>query len=86
MPFYSQAFFQQYKRRRAFGQTEPSLSEAGDIHTYKRQILKNLKVEDTGQDRKNLKKEQAKELRKFKSMKRKELESELTELKEFDQE
>ena len=36
VPFYSQAFFQQYKRRRAFGQQEPSLSEAGEIHTYKR--------------------------------------------------
>ena len=36
VPFYSQAFFQQYKRRRGFGQREPTLSEAGEIHTYKR--------------------------------------------------
>ena len=43
-------------------------------------------MEDTGQDRKNKKKEEAKELRKFKAIKRKELENELSELNEFDKE
>ena len=58
VPYYAQPLFQQYKRgasASALGRRkDPGLSEPGEIHIFKRQVLKSMstKIEDTGLDRK----------------------------------
>ena len=63
VPYYSQLLFQSYKRKTAFGQKEQKLSDAGSILTYKRQIVKNIKIEDTGNERRERKREAAASMR-----------------------
>lgn len=53
------------------------MHDIGEIHVFKRQIVKSIKIEDTAADRKQQKRAVAESLKKFKTEKRREIDVEL---------
>ena len=60
--YYDKLLFQEYKKKLGFGEKEAKLVDTGNILTFKRTIVKTIKIEDTAEERRLTKKKNAEEI------------------------